>query len=131
MADHDTVVPMVTLADGDPEIDALVAALGAAVARHRGDPRQAVGSAAWRVTPVTDCSPREAYFAEHRTVPADQAVGRTCAELVAPYPPGIPVLAPGERITAETLEALGTARERGTRIAYAADPTLGTLRVVR
>ena len=76
MADRDTVVPMVTLADTDREIDALAAA----IARHRGTPRRPAGSAAWSVTPVIDCSPREAYFAEHRTVPAAQAVGMTRAE---------------------------------------------------
>ena len=65
-----------------------------------------------------------------RRVPIAQAVGRTSAELVAPYPPGIPVLAPGERVTDETLRALEHARDAGVRIAYAADPTLATLRVV-
>ena len=53
------------------------------------------------------------------------------AELVAPYPPGIPVLAPGEAITDAALAALEQARAAGVRIAYAADPTLATLRVVR
>jgi lysine decarboxylase len=63
-------------------------------------------------------------------VPALEAVGRVSAELVAPYPPGVPVLAPGERITAPALEALLAARAGGARIAYAADPTLATLLVV-
>jgi arginine decarboxylase len=130
MADRDTVVPMVTLADGPSEVDALVEALTFAVARHRGSARPVAGSAAWSVAPVTDCSPRDAYFAPHRSVPASQAVGRTSAELVAPYPPGIPVLAPGERITERALAALLAARDGGTRIAYAADPSLETLRTL-
>ncbi len=74
--------------------------------------------------------PRQAFFARAESVPIGQAVGRTSAELVAPYPPGIPVLAPGERITDGTLRALEHARGAGVRIAYAADPTLATLRVV-
>lgn len=61
---------------------------------------------------------------------AREAVGRVCAELVAPYPPGVPVLAPGERVTAEAVESLQRAAAAGTRIAYAADPTIATLRVV-
>ena len=72
----------------------------------------------------------EAFFARHEVVSAAGAVGRVSAELVAPYPPGIPVLAPGERIDAEVLAALRAALAAGTRIAYAADPTLATLRVV-
>jgi lysine decarboxylase len=74
--------------------------------------------------------PREAFFAPNETVAADAAVGRISAELVAPYPPGIPVLAPGEVITAEALAALRTARAQGGRIAYAADPTLATFQVI-
>ena len=50
--------------------------------------------------------------------------------LIAPYPPGVPVLAPGERITAAAVASLQAAALAGTRIAYAADPTLATFRVV-
>jgi lysine decarboxylase len=73
--------------------------------------------------------PRQAFFAAAETVALDRAVGRVSAELVAPYPPGIPVLAPGELITDQTLSALDHARQAGVRIAYAADATLATLRV--
>jgi arginine decarboxylase len=75
--------------------------------------------------------PREAFFAGHETVRAEAAVGRVSAELVAPYPPGVPVLAPGERIHREALGALRAAAADGVRIAYAADPGLATLQVVR
>ena len=71
----------------------------------------------------------EGNFAPVETVPLAEARGRTCAELVAPYPPGIPVLAPGERITEEALDALDQARQAGVRIAYAADASLATVRV--
>ena len=50
--------------------------------------------------------PRDAFFAAKETVPAGQAVGRICAEQITPYPPGIPVIIPGERITAELLDYL-------------------------
>jgi lysine decarboxylase len=82
------------------------------------------------VVPEQVLAPREAFFAPVETVPADAAAGRVSAELVAPYPPGVPVLAPGERITAAALDALHAARSDGARIAYAADPTLATLAVV-
>jgi lysine decarboxylase len=75
-------------------------------------------------------TPREAFFATHETVDADAAIGRVCAELIAPYPPGVPVLAPGEIVTAGALDALREARADGGRIAYAADPTLDTIQVV-
>jgi arginine decarboxylase len=75
-------------------------------------------------------SPREAFFAPNQTVTADAAIGRVSAELVAPYPPGVPVLAPGELITAEAVAALREVMADGGRIAFAADPTLATFQVV-
>jgi lysine decarboxylase len=75
-------------------------------------------------------SPRDAYFAEHRTVPAREAIGQVSAELVAPYPPGIPVLTPGERITEAAVSGLEGVLSHGTQVRYAADPTLKTFQVV-
>ena len=80
--------------------------------------------------PQTVLSPREAFFAKNETVTAAAAIGRVSAELVAPYPPGVPVLAPGELITADAVEALREGTADGGRIAYAADPSLATFQVV-
>jgi arginine decarboxylase len=75
-------------------------------------------------------APREAFFAANETVSADVAIGRVSAELIAPYPPGVPVLAPGELITTEAVTALREIKADGGRIAYAADPSLATFQVV-
>ena len=130
MADRDTVVPIVTIADGEDQVAAFMETLVAAVERHRGPPRHPAPAAAWTVVPETVLAPREAFFASNETVLADAAVGRVSAELIAPNPPGVPVLAPGELITAEALNALREVRADGGRIAYAADPTLATLQVI-
>ena len=68
--------------------------------------------------------------AGREAVALHQALGRVSAELIAPYPPGIPVLAPGEVVTDNTVAALESATAAGVRIAYAADPTLTTIGVV-
>ncbi len=120
---------MVSLADTAETVGRLTDALVQAIERHRGAPRAVVSAASYAVDPVVAMAPRQAFFAAHETVPREQAVGRVCAELVAPYPPGIPVLAPGEEITAASLAALDHARAAGVRIAYAADPSLDTVRV--
>ena len=130
-ADRDVIVAIVSLADTDETLEALTDSLVESLERHRGEPRPVVSPAAYQVEPVATLPPRRAFFAAVETVPLSEAVGRTCAELVAPYPPGIPVLAPGELLTAETLAALGQARSAGVRIAYAADAGLQTLRVVK
>ncbi len=131
MADRDTVVAMVTLADDESTVTRLVDAVIVAVERHRGPARGAVTHAAWTVESDQVLSPRDAFFADHESVPWAQAAGRVCAEVIAPYPPGVPVLAPGERITAAALDALAEVKAEGGRIAYAADPSLGTVAVVR
>jgi lysine decarboxylase len=128
-ADRDVLVAIVSLADTAATMARLTDAITGSVERRRGEPRPVVGPAAYRVEPVASVPPRQAFFAAAETVALDRAVGRVSAELVAPYPPGIPVLAPGELITDQTLSVLDHARQAGVRIAYAADPTLTTLRV--
>ncbi|MGY1601900.1 aminotransferase class I/II-fold pyridoxal phosphate-dependent enzyme [Geodermatophilus sp. SYSU D00815] len=75
-------------------------------------------------------SPRAAFFAPVEQVPVAEAAGRVVAEMVSPYPPGVPVLAPGERITLEVLDYLTTGIEAGMLVPDAADPSLKSLRVV-
>jgi arginine decarboxylase len=75
-------------------------------------------------------TPRAAFFARVEQVPVAKAVGRVVAELVTPYPPGVPVLAPGERVTQEAIDYLTTGIEAGMLIPDAADSSLQTLRVV-
>jgi len=75
-------------------------------------------------------TPRAAFFAPVEQVPLDKAVGRIVAEMVSPYPPGVPVLAPGERITQEVLDYLTSGLAAGMLIPDAADSSLESLRVV-
>jgi lysine decarboxylase len=74
---------------------------------------------------------RDAYFAETEMVSAASAVGRISADLIAPYPPGVAVVAPGELLTQQIVEGLSASRAAGVRIAYATDSTLNSYRVVK
>jgi arginine/lysine/ornithine decarboxylase len=73
--------------------------------------------------------PREAFFAPAEHVPSDRAVGRVAAETISPYPPGVPVVAPGEVITGEVVDYLTSGVAAGMLIPDAADPTARTFRV--
>ena len=75
-------------------------------------------------------SPREAFLGEGETVPVDQAIGRISCESIAGYPPGVPSLLPGERVTAEVVAYLRELTLAGARLHGAADPDFGTLRVL-
>jgi len=130
MADRDTVVPLVSMMDDGESLGRLQNALVELLGSVHGDPRPVLPAAQWTHTAPQAMTPREAFFARHRTVPFEQASGLVSTELIAPYPPGVPVVMPGEVITEDTLAALGQARAAGSRIAYAADSTLATLQVV-
>jgi len=73
--------------------------------------------------------PRAAALSAKRAVPLAGAAGRTCGEMIMFYPPGIPLLMPGELVTQETIEVCRQLRAAGAQ-AYASDPTLETVRVV-
>ncbi|HEU4973796.1 MAG TPA: amino acid decarboxylase [Baekduia sp.] len=74
--------------------------------------------------------PREAFLGRSEVVPLEAAVGRVSCESIAGYPPGIPALLPGERITAETAEYLRELVASGARLHGAADPTMATIHVL-
>ena len=75
--------------------------------------------------------PREAFFAPQEVVPASEAAGRIAAESLAAYPPGVPNVLPGERLTAETLDYIQQTLDLGGSLRGASDRRLRTLRVVK
>ena len=133
MSDQVGLVFLVTIADTQQSVDRLVDAF-ATISRERytGVHRRAsVRSSGAVVAPGTlVMSPREAFFAKTREIPLAAAEGEVSAELVLPYPPGIPVLAPGEVITADKIAYLQDGVAHGQYISGPADPTLATIRVV-
>jgi len=114
-----------------PEAARFVHALREAAARVGIDPHGEQASFAapppWGELAMT---PREAYLGAQEVVPADDAVGRIAAESLATYPPGIPNVLPGERLTAETLAYIRSTLELGGSIRGASDRALRTIRVV-
>lgn len=131
MADSDTVVFLATLADSITEFDELAKVLIPILKSFVKTPRATATSLSWSIVPTVAISMRDAYFAETELVPADKATGRIAADLIAPYPPGVAVVAPGEVLTQEILEGLATTKAAGVRIAYATDSTLMKYRVVK
>jgi arginine decarboxylase len=82
------------------------------------------------VRPETVLTPREAFFAADEAVPLSAAAGRIAAEAITPYPPGIPLLMPGERFSTDVIDLLRALRNAGNPIS-ASDPTMGLVTVVR
>ena len=131
MADQDTVILLATIADTAVDFTTLADALIPILKELQGPPRQSATALSWSVVPQTGISLRDAYFADTASVPSSQAEGRISADLIAPYPPGVAVVAPGEILTSAIIKGLAASRAAGVRIAYATDPSLETYRVVR
>ncbi|CAN2213748.1 LdcC Arginine/lysine/ornithine decarboxylases [Candidatus Nanopelagicaceae bacterium] len=131
MADRDTIVFLATLADNAGDFTVLEEALVPILKSLQGPARPTTTSLSWSVVPQVGISTRDAYFADTETVSAADAVGRISADLIAPYPPGVAVVAPGEVLTEQIINGLAATQKAGVRIAYASDSTLATYRVTK
>lgn len=131
MADHRRMSIALTYADSRATVDPLLAAVRALTHAADGLPRP---------TPValptpaqlrldTVMLPRDAFFGRTESVPARRAVGRVAAEMMTPYPPGVPAVLPGELITQPVLDYLRSGLAAGMTIPDIADPTLDTVKV--
>lgn len=128
-ADHDTLVFTATVADEPEWLLEFADLLADLIDHHRQDARPSMPLSVWRVEPEVVLTPREAFLRGRRRVPMREAVGEVSAEQFCPYPPGVPLLAPGERVTQESIDAIHAASQV-CRVAYCSDPTLETILIV-
>jgi arginine/lysine/ornithine decarboxylase len=130
LADHRRLMALVTYAHEARDVERLLGALRNLTeqGREASDIPRIPGPTHLRTETVM--TPREAFYASVENVHRRQVVGRISAEIVTPYPPGIPVLAPGERITDELIDYLQAFVTAGGFVEGATDPTLDRFRVV-
>ena len=133
MSDFANVLANITIGHRREDVERLCDALAAvadAPPHERPDPHGFL-ERGLVATPEQVCSPSAAFHARQERVLLDQAVGRVSAELAASYPPGIPVVVPGERLTAPLVTHLAAQVAAGCRMVGPVDPDLRTIRVVR
>jgi len=83
------------------------------------------------IAPQVVVTPQAAFYAEKESLPLSESAGRICSEFVMCYPPGIPILAPGERITEEILSYIRYARKKGCSMTGPEDPEIQRLNVLK
>jgi arginine decarboxylase len=132
LVDHRRIMPLVSFAHGEAEIDRLVRALRDLVDENRDPDGSDVPKFPSRPQLRSEQAmlPRDAFFGKTEAVKFKEAIGRISAELVTPYPPGIPAVAPGELYTEENVSYLEAFVEAGGFVEGASDPKLQKLRVV-
>jgi lysine decarboxylase len=131
MADLVNAVYIFSPLDDTAARDRLLAGLRSISAQKRpANPQSAIRNPKFLPAPPLAMPPREAALANKSTLPFAASTGRVCAEMVMFYPPGIPLLMPGEVVTQETIEVCRQLLAAGGH-PYASDPKLETIRVVK
>lgn len=131
MSDLYNILCIVSLGDVEEDIDLLVKALQTLSERfYRTRPANQV-KVRVPTTPILAMSPRDAFYAETEEVPMQDSEGRVIAESIMVYPPGIPILLPGEIVSHENLEYIADCMEAGLPVQGTEDPDIQYVKVVK
>ena len=127
--DIGNILAYLSIGDRRQELERLVSALAEIRRRHQ---RGTSGLLSQEyIDPQVVTSPQEAFYAPKRSVPLKESIGLVCSEFVMCYPPGIPILAPGERITAEILDYIEYAKAKGCSMTGPEDPEILYINVLQ
>lgn len=127
--DLGNILAYISIGDRPMDIERLVSALSE-VRRRFGKTKTNLFTQEY-IEPDVCVSPQEAFYAEKESLPIDATEGRICSEFVMCYPPGIPILAPGERITKKILEYIAYAKAKGCSMTGTEDEAIERLNVLK
>ena len=127
--DIGNILAYLSIGDRRQDIERLVSALAEIRRRYLSD-RAGMLSQEY-IDPQVAVTPQRAFYAEKESLPIEETEGRVCSEFVMCYPPGIPILAPGERITGEILRYIAYAKEKGCSMTGPEDPDIRRLNVLK
>ena len=126
--DIGNILAYLSMGDRPQELERLVSAL-AEIRRLYEKDKSGLLSQEY-IDPEVVTSPQEAFYARKKSVPIKESAGLVCSEFVMCYPPGIPILAPGERITKEILDYILYAKEKGCSMTGPEDPDILNINVL-
>lgn len=129
MSDHENVLAIVTYANTESDIDRLTEALEH-ISQSAGRGKKMTDEKLIPGIPQSAMTPREAHFGKKKRVSWTEAKGCIAGELLAPYPPGIPLVYPGEYLTEEIWSYLEYYRRAGHHLHGPSDETLSTFLVM-
>ncbi|WP_173385714.1 aminotransferase class I/II-fold pyridoxal phosphate-dependent enzyme [Ruminococcus flavefaciens] len=126
--DIGNVLAYISVGDRKRDIERLISAL-AEIKRRFGKSGADMLTQEY-ISPVVAETPRKAFYAKKRSLPLEETSGLVCSEFVMCYPPGIPILAPGELITDEIIEYIKYAKEKGCQMTGTEDINIERLNVL-
>ena len=127
--DLGNILAYLSIGDHQQGVERLVGALAEVRRRYKGPKPEYLISE--YIEPKVVLSLQDAFYAKKITLPIQETTGRVSGEFVMCYPPGIPILAPGERITEEVLQYITYAREKGCSLTGPEDPDVRALNVIK
>lgn len=127
--DIGNILAYISIGDRIRDIERLVGALADIKRLYERDGSDLVSGE--YIQPDVVMSPQTAFYANKESIPIRQTAGMVCAEFVMCYPPGIPILAPGERITKEIIDYILYAGEKGCSLQGTEDPKVAYLKVIK
>lgn len=127
--DIGNILAYVSVGDRPRDIERLVSALAEIRRRYKRD-KSGMLSVEY-ISPQVILTPQEAFYGEKEILPLEDTVGKVCSEFVMCYPPGIPILAPGELITKEIIDYIKYAKEKGCSLTGTEDMELQYLNVLK
>ena len=126
--DLGNILAYISIGDREREIERLVSAMSEIRRVHSKEKMDFIVPE--YISPVVAMSPNTAFYAEKESLPIDETKGRVCSEFVMCYPPGIPILAPGEMITQEIIHYIEYAKEKGCLVTGTQDMSVENINVV-
>ena len=127
--DLGNLLAYISIGDRPREIERLIGALAEIRRRFKKDKAGLMKQE--YIDPIVMVSPQEAFYADKISLPLDQTEGRICSEFVMCYPPGIPILAPGEKVTRQILDYIRYAKEKGCSMTGPEDADIERLNVLK
>lgn len=127
--DLGNILAYLSIGDRQREVERLVSALAEIKRRFSRDKSTLMDFD--YIDPIVAMSPQEAFYGEKESLPIRETAGRVCSEFVMCYPPGIPILTPGEQITEEIIEYIEYALEKGCSMTGPEDPGIERLNVLK
>lgn len=127
--DIGNILAYISVGDRMRDIERLISALSE-IKRRFSKPSSGMLSQEY-INPIVAETPRKAFYADKISIPIDKAAGHICSEFVMCYPPGIPILAPGELITEDIIQYIKYAKEKGCSMTGTEDINIERLNVLK
>lgn len=127
--DLGNILAYLSIGDRQREVERLVSALAEIKRRFSRDKSTLMDFD--YIDPIVAMSPQEAFYGEKESLPIRETAGRVCSEFVMCYPPGIPILTPGEQITEEIIDYIAYALDKGCSMTGPEDPGIERLNVLK